>query len=87
VGAYSYEKDTNKLDYELSRGNPVIIGFDKVPETGIPHWVVATKKVSGKYLIEDPWTLSGEQKSLDDFGGKYDHLIVYEKTSEISIYN
>lgn len=79
VGAYFNEKTFDRLDYNLEHGNPVIVGFNKVPFTNIGHWVVVTKKEGNKYLINDPWSTDGKQKSLDDFGGTFDHLIVYEK--------
>lgn len=81
VGAYFNEKTFERLDKELARGNPVIIGFNKVPFTSLQHWVVVTKKVGDTYYINDPWSLDGVQKTLDDFGGTFDHLIVYEKTT------
>ncbi|MEO6729415.1 MAG: C39 family peptidase [Candidatus Dojkabacteria bacterium] len=81
VGAFFYEKTFKRLDYELEKGNSVIIGFNSVPFTNIQHWVVVTKKEGNSYKINDPWSLDGKEKTLDDFGGKFDHLIVYEKTS------
>ena len=79
VGTYFYEKTFERLDYQLEQGNPVIIGFEKVPFTNIPHWVVVTHKDGNTYYINDPWSLDGKQKTLDDFGGVFDHLIVYEE--------
>ncbi|MFS8131456.1 MAG: C39 family peptidase [Candidatus Dojkabacteria bacterium] len=81
VGAFFNEKTFTRLDKELARGNPVIIGFNKVPFTSLQHWVVVTKKVGDTYYINDPWSLDGKQETLDDFGGTFDHLIVFEKTS------
>ena len=81
VGAFFNEKTFTRLDQELERGNPVIVGFNKVEFTNLQHWVVVTKKVGDTYYINDPWSLDGQQKTLDDFGGTFDHLIVYEKES------
>jgi hypothetical protein len=76
VGFNKYDLD--RVDYELSLGNPVIAGFNSVNFIDIPHWVLITGKTpDGVYLTNDPWT--GEQKTLDYFGSRFDHMIVYEK--------
>jgi hypothetical protein len=72
--------DFNHLDYELSKGHEVILGFNKVPYTSIQHWVVVRKKEDGKYFISDPWGYEqDETRTLDDLGGEFDHMIVYTK--------
>jgi hypothetical protein len=76
-GAYYNDYNLDRLNYELDTGHPVILGFNKVPFTNIPHWVVAVKREGKKYLINDPWLTSFEYKSLDDFGGRFDHMMVY----------
>lgn len=85
-GAYFNDYNLERLDYELEQGNPVIIGYDSVPYTKIPHWIVVTHKKDGQYFVNDPWILDGKQKTLQDFtnkknepGGEFDHMIVYEK--------
>lgn len=85
-GAYFNEKTFDRLDYELDRGNPVIIGFNYVPFTRQQHWVVVTHRIGNTYYINDPWSLEGEVKTLEDFGGAFDHLIVYEKDPEYFVY-
>ncbi|MEP7104086.1 MAG: C39 family peptidase [Candidatus Dojkabacteria bacterium] len=79
TGAYFNEPNFDRLNYQLDHGNPVIIGFNKVPFTSLQHWVVVTNRVGNTYYINDPWALDGKQETLDDFGGAFDHLIVYEK--------
>lgn len=79
VGAYFNEENFDRINYNLDHGNPVIIGFNSVPFTSIQHWVVVTHRVDNTYYINDPWSLDGQQKTLDDFGGAFDHLIVFEK--------
>jgi len=76
----AYGSSFERLDYELAQGNKVILGFDKVPYTNVPHWVVVGKKVGNTYYISDPWGYSQDlNRTLDDLGGKFDHMIVYKK--------
>jgi hypothetical protein len=79
VGAYFGETSTDRVDYELNRGNSVIVGFDKVEFTNLPHWVlIIGKDKDGEYIIRDPWsTKDNEYKKLEDFGDKFDHIVVY----------
>jgi hypothetical protein len=88
VGAYFNEKNYDRIDYELERGNPVIVGFNRVEFTNLQHWVVVTHKVGNKYFIANPWSLTGEEpETLDELGEMFDHLIVYEKDPEYYVYN
>jgi len=83
-GAYGSNNGFQRMDYELSLGNEVILGFDKVPYTNIPHWVVVRKKENEKYFVSDPWSFKqDENRTLDSLGGKFDHMIVYTKQSSI----
>lgn len=89
-GAYFNEYNLERLDYELEQGNPVIIGYDSVPYTKIPHWILVTHKKDGQYYVNDPWSLDNKQKTLQDFtdkknepGGEFDHMIVYERINRI----
>lgn len=78
-GAYFNEKNYERLDYELSRNNPVIVGFNYVPSTKIPHWVVVTSKVKNDYLILDPWNLEHSEKYISEIGSEFDHMIIYQR--------
>lgn len=80
-GAYDNVDEFKRMDYELSLGSQVILGFDKVPYTGIPHWVLVKEKVGDKYIISDPWDFDSGTKTLDDLGGSFDHMVVYSKVS------
>ena len=70
-----------RLDYELSLGHQIVLGFDVVSFTNIPHWVLVVRKNDdGSYLIRDPWDFDkNDDKTLDYYGGRYDHMVVYEK--------
>lgn len=76
-GVYFNEFNTHRLDYELSLGNPVIIGFNSVPYTNIPHWVVVVDKTENDYVIYDPWDHEFIPRNLNYYGGSFDHMIVY----------
>ncbi len=76
-GAYYNDYNLERLNYELDTGHPAILGFNKVPFTKIPHWIVAVKREGEKYLVNDPWLETFEYRTLDDFGGKFDHMMVY----------
>jgi uncharacterized protein YvpB len=79
---YFNEFNLDRVHKELNKGNPIIVGFNRVPFTQVQHWVVITGYVDGKYYINDPWDASANSKTLDDFGGKFDHMVVYEKKGE-----
>lgn len=79
--AYFNEFNLDRVHAELNSGNPVIIGFNSVPFTRVQHWVVITGYENGKYIINDPWDSSANSKTLEDFGGRFDHMIVFSPSS------
>ncbi len=78
-GAFFGKTDYKRLDYEINQGNPVIVGFNRVNFTDIPHWVLVTEKKGDEYIIKDPWDTKNKVKYLSEYGN-FDHLIVYRKT-------
>lgn len=79
-GSYDSVKGLERIDYELSNGNQVIMGFKKVPYTNLQHWVLVKEKRGNEYILTDPWETSSNEKTLKDFGGKFDYLVVYAST-------
>jgi len=45
-GVYFNEFNFERIDYELNNGNYVIVGFDNVNFSNVPHWVVVKEKLS-----------------------------------------
>ncbi len=84
-GAYFNEFNPKRIDLELELGNPVILGFDSVSFSNIPHWVVVTAKNGNNYTIYDPWDKSFVSRNLDYYGGRYDHMIVYTSLEQLEI--
>ena len=80
---YFNEFNLDRVHKELNKGNPVIIGFNKVPFTNLQHWVVIIGYKNGQYIINDPWDDRQGSKTLNDFGDKFDHMIVYENVENV----
>ncbi len=80
-GSYDSVKGLERIDYELSNGNQVIMGFKKVPYTNLQHWVLVKEKRGNEYILTDPWETSSNEKTLKDFGGKFDYLVVYSSAN------
>ncbi len=76
--AYFNEFNIDRVHKELNKGNPIIVGFNKVPFTNLQHWAVIVGYKDGEYIINDPWDNKKNSKTLKDFGGRFDHMILYE---------
>lgn len=77
-GVYFNEFNIERLDYEISKGNPVLIGYNYVSFTGIPHWIMIVSKQNGQYMALDPWDTYPRLVAYTKYGDKFDHMIVYE---------
>jgi len=84
-GVYFNEYDLNRVHKEINAGNPVIVGFNFVPFTRTQHWVVIIGYEDGEYIVRDPWEVEAKLKTLKDLGGKFDHIVVYEKINQNGI--
>jgi hypothetical protein len=80
-GAFFGENSKERLDYELLKGNRVVVGFNRVPFTNVPHWVFVVKKEEDDYIIRDPWQVDDNYMTLEDYGGDFDHMIVYRQSN------
>lgn len=78
-GVYFNEFNLDRLDYEISNGNPVLIGYDYVSFTGVPHWIIIVSKQNNTFMALDPWDTTPKLVPYTKYGSKFDHMIVYEK--------
>lgn len=76
-GVFFNAFDLTRVDHELALGNLVVVGWNNVAFTPVPHWALITAKIDGQFYANDPWT--GELQPLRYFGNNFDHMVVYER--------